>query len=105
MMAHAGKQLMEGKVDKFELTLRACPVDRMGPSFRAYLEHGRPMGGFAMAMLRGDLFTASVMADVENARNLHSTARWIDNYFPHDSYGSQEKVDDWMKKGGLKGKT
>ena len=87
-----------------ELIMEGCPVDYMKPGFSSYIDKGTKMGGFGMAMLAGDLFSSAIRADENNSVEFHRTARWIDMTFPPECYGTQKKVDDWMKKGGLRGR-
>ena len=78
------------------------PIEGLVPpntaeSLRAYIETGRPTGGFLKAVLSNDLFGAYARADVENVAALPALVRWVYNNAPRLCWGSEDRVEDWMK--------
>lgn len=66
-------------------------------SLLAYVRHGRPVGGFLMAVLEGRLFEAATKADTPNRAALGDIARAIVWHFPAAAFGSPERVIRWSK--------
>jgi hypothetical protein len=69
----------------------------------AYIETGRPTGGFLEAVLSNDLMAACDRADDGNRRNLPAYCGYLYNEAPIGCYGSPEAVKKWMAAGGLEG--
>lgn len=69
----------------------------------AYIETGRPTGGFLRAVLTNDLMMAVDRADDGNRRNLPAYVGYLYNEAPMACYGSPEKIKEWMEAGGLEG--
>lgn len=72
--------------------------DRMAEGLKAYIEIGRPTGGFLRAVLTNDLAEACVRADDENLANIPAYIAYLWNEAPAVCWGSKEKVDAWLKK-------
>jgi hypothetical protein len=68
---------------------------------RRYIEHGIPPGHFMTAVLSNDLMEALKRADNENINRLPDYGMWLYNCAPTECYGSPQKVEAWIKKGGL----
>jgi len=67
-------------------------------SLHRYAEHGIPTGDFLQAVLSNDLHESFVRADVGNAAVLPQIVRFCYNVLPSDSWGSREKVADWLRR-------
>ena len=68
-----------------------------------YGEKGIPPGDFLMAVL-SDNFSQSVFrADDRNRLILYEISIFIHNEIPDTSWGSVEKVQKWIARGGLEG--
>ena len=67
-------------------------------SIKAYMETGRPTGGFLYAVLTNDMTEALFRADIENREALYDIVSYIYNNIPGDAWGSPTKVEMWMKK-------
>jgi len=65
-------------------------------SLRAYVERGRPTGGFIHAVLCNDLMAAVSRADESSLANLGDICRYVYNRMPAASWGSPEKVTAWV---------
>lgn len=66
-----------------------------------YIEKGERPGGFLTAILQNDLMGSANRADERNARCLHNYAKFLFNYAPPACFGSTEKVEAWIERGGL----
>lgn len=69
----------------------------------AYIETGRPIGGFLNALLSNDLKETFARADDQNGRCIREWVQYLYAYAPRGCWGSQERVDAWQAQGGLKG--
>ena len=67
-------------------------------SLVAYGASGRRTGGFLEAMLQGDLYAAAGRADIFNQQRIFYIAQYIENHLPKESYGTPEKVAQWLKR-------
>lgn len=67
-------------------------------SLERYLNHGIKPGSFLMAVLQNDLAGACGRADNCNIRNIPNIVGYIYNHLPGSSWGSAEKVQDYLKK-------
>jgi len=81
-----------------------CFPEYMQASIAAYLLDGAPMGDYLMALFAGHQFEAASRADGSNFLLFAWQVKWIGQMAPMGSYGSDEKVGDWMKRGGLSDK-
>ena len=66
-------------------------------SLRAYIDAGRPTGGFLEAMLSNDLSRAVGNADSNNLNAIAAIVCWLYNEAPSDCWGSPERVGQWLK--------
>ena len=71
--------------------------DNMLAALHAYVEYGRPVGGFLTAVLANDLQKACGRADDTNIWNLPAFAAWVYNEAPSGCHGSREKVEAWIE--------
>lgn len=62
-----------------------------------YLHYGYLPGSFLEAIFANDLVIACGQADDENLRNIPAYAAFLYNDAPPQSWGSQKKVDAWIK--------
>ena len=61
-----------------------------------YLHQKRPPGDFLRAVLENDLRMAFHRADSENKKDLEQIVVWCLWELPSNSWGSPEKVADWL---------
>ena len=73
-------------------------------SMQAYIETGRPVGGFLTAVLSNNLTESFARADIYNQSAMRSYALFLYNEAPVSCWGDLEAVHDWIEKGGLNGK-
>ena len=79
--------------------------DYMVNSIKRYLRQGIKPGGFLYAVLTNDFVNAVYRADKTNLANLPAYAYWLQTMCPREAWGSVEKVEAWIKKGGLSADT
>ena len=65
-------------------------------SLKAYIETGRPSGGFLHAVLVNDLRGACARADRLNRHALYDIVYWLTNNAPSGCWGSESRVDEWL---------
>lgn len=70
--------------------------NNLGASFKHYIEHGIPPGGFLRAVLENDLREAFGRADQYNRECLFEIVGWLYNESPSTCWGSPEKVAAWL---------
>jgi hypothetical protein len=88
---------------KVEINYSQLP-DYMQESVREYIENGKPVGHFLTAVFSNDLAGAVTRADSTNLAALRDYVLFLYNEpVPRECKGSKEKVDAWMKAGGLQG--
>lgn len=75
----------------------------MREGITAYLEAGRPTGGFLTALLHGDHERAKAVADPENRRRWDAWMQFFLAHMPAKAFGTPAKVAAWRKMGGLSG--
>ena len=63
---------------------------------RRYMEHRIEPGHFLMAVLSNDLYGAVARADDTNQAALVDYVKWLCNYADSRSWGSRERVKDWL---------
>ena len=78
----------------------ALPESLRG-GLRAYIEEGRPTGSFLRAVLGNDLKESFSRADIDNKDRLFEIVSWLSSNAPDRCWGSYEKVDEWIAKGGM----
>lgn len=66
-------------------------------SIEYYLLHGLEPGSFLTSVICNDLFAAMGRADPINRKNIEYITYWFTSDAPYGSYGSKEKMQDWMK--------
>lgn len=104
MNAEAKTVLMvNGKVIDEEWAVAKCAYygvpDYMASGLFLYLVHHISPGGFLQAVLSNDFMGAVMQADVTNAACLEQWAQLLHWELPRDSFGSQENVRAWLRKG------
>jgi hypothetical protein len=77
--------------------------DILHDSLVAYIETGRPTGGFLEAVLSNDLMGAFKRADAQSCAYLEAVARWLYDKAPGDAWGDYKTVQKWIRKQGLEG--
>ena len=75
----------------------------MRAGVRRYLDHGVRPGRFLYCVLSNDFLTAYLAADETNQLALSDWAAFLTKWCPEESYGSREKVEAWIAKGGSNG--
>lgn len=66
-----------------------------------YVRRGTPPGGFLTAVLSNDLRGAAMMADDQNRHLLYEYVKYLHNNVPALCWGSPERVQEWIERGGL----
>ena len=69
-----------------------------------YLMHGIEPGGFLQAVICNKLVQSYHRADDNNKECMYDWADILYNVFPSDSWGNEEKFNEWIKDGGLIGR-
>lgn len=69
-----------------------------------YIEYGKPPVGFLRAALENDFRTAVLEADPINREWIFHWAQWLHWDVPSIAWGNREKVDQWIRDGGLQGR-
>jgi len=77
--------------------------EHMRAVMQRYMEGGLHPGGFLFAVLTNNLMEAFHRADDVNGARLEDYVRFLYWEAPIDSFGSAEKVQAWIKQGGLSG--
>lgn len=77
--------------------------EHMRDAFRLYIEKGIPPGSFTQAVLSNDLMGAMGRADHINRDRIFDTCAFLANYAPIGCFGAPERVQDWIRAGGLIG--
>ena len=67
-------------------------------SLKRYINHRIPTGGFLHAVLSNDLRESCARADWVNKHCIFDITSFCWNELPAISWGSYEKVDEWLKK-------
>lgn len=68
-----------------------------------YVERGREPGGFLFDVLSNDFQRAVTRADLCNLSMIRDWAVLL-TYLPPEAWGSEDRVRNWIAKGGLNGK-
>ena len=76
------------------------PALTMG-AINRYVNEGLPPGSFVTAVLCNDLFNAIGTADEDNIVALPEIVRYVYNELPGGAWGNLNKMNAWMKKGGV----
>jgi hypothetical protein len=69
-----------------------------------YISHGIMPGHFLTAVLSNDLKGAMTRADDTSRAALYSIVLFLWNQCPQGCWGSLQRVEDWVRSGGLIGK-
>lgn len=72
---------------------------RFFEALKRYTLHQLPTGSFLHAVLCNDLFRAMGRGDEEALRCLPDLCKMIWNALPIEAWGSEAKVDRWLKGG------
>lgn len=72
-------------------------------SLEAYVETGRPTGGFLAAVLENNLSEAFGRADEDNIAAMFHIVSYVYNEMPSASWGSMEKHLEWRRHRGREG--
>lgn len=64
----------------------------------AYINYGRPVGGFCEAVLCNDLREAFGRADEWNRAAMFEIVCWLYNFAPCGCWGSKKNYEAWMKR-------
>ena len=75
------------------------PAD-LRPGAQRYIEQGVAPGGFLSAVIGNDLALAMGRADSTNLERLRDIVSFWYNEAPGKCWGSREKMEAWMEKGG-----
>lgn len=82
--------------DSFEHYLN-IPRDFISPLW-LYFSHGIEPGSFGMGVLSNNFYSAAACAHPSlSVESLKQLANWILNNAPRNSYGSMDKVNNWIK--------
>lgn len=68
-------------------------------TFENYFNRGWEPGSFGMSVLCNDLVGAVSRADHINKRHLSEIVEWLVENAPRGSWGCEEAVREWLKKG------
>lgn len=79
-----------------EAEIRGMP-EYLLPGLRRYRDQRIPTGGFLRAVLENNLVEATRAADAENQRKLPEIVSWCYNNLPSVSWGSKERVKEWLE--------
>jgi hypothetical protein len=78
--------------------------DHMVQPMKDYIEYGWQPGSFLTFMLERNIYAAVWTADNINEGAIADWVKFIDWYVPIECQGSEEKVRDWVVRGGYRGK-
>jgi len=73
-------------------------------TLNAYVETGRPPGGFVFAVLTNDLMGAFACADPDNLDALGPITSYVYNRIPGIAWKTAERVNEWIEGGGARGR-
>ena len=83
-------------------TVNRVPEHMQAAALR-YMLHGLKPGQFLTALLYNDLLETFARADNTNHDAVHDWLKWLYNCCPGNSYGSAERVAEWIAHEGLDG--
>ena len=87
-----------------EIPYDTCPNPaQMSAGVERYIEDGCEPGGFLFALFSSDLFEAMARADTGNLSGIVAWWSWVRDNAPTGCYGSRDKVEKWVRAGGLRG--
>lgn len=73
------------------------PAQHMKEGIKGYIKNGWQPGSFLYALLTNNFTMVVATADHINKRLLVDWASWISMELPHNCWGSEEKVEAWIK--------
>lgn len=71
---------------------------RVVDTLALYVKHGCEPGGFLYAVLSNNLAEAVAHGDTGNLAALADITKFVYNEIPSEAWGSQNKVNAWLKK-------
>lgn len=71
--------------------------EHMRTGVKLYLEKGILPGSFLASVLENKLVESFAAADHINIENMYNWTKFLYNEMPFGSWGSKEKVDEWIK--------
>jgi hypothetical protein len=77
--------------------------DYMLGGIQRYVMQGVPPGNFLTAVLENNLKESVNRADAQNQEALVNWVIFLWNYVPAGCWGKPERVEQWIKDGGLAG--
>lgn len=89
--------------DQTEKAMAQLIPHYMCDAVRRYVDQGIPPGYFLTAVLENNLVEAYHRADDTNIDYMHNWVRFVYNNLPAGCWGSPEKVQNWIKSGGMDG--
>lgn len=85
----------------YEIAINRLPA-HMQEGTRNYVEKGIPPGGFLKSVLCNSLYRSFATADDINRARMADYAALLET-LPIGCWGSKERVEKWVKDGGLEG--
>ena len=85
-----------------EIDLALLP-NHLHEDVRAYIDLGRPTGGFLATVINGNFNEAAMRADPINRLRLDDIFTFFEKHAPTECHGSPAKRAAWIKRGGLQG--
>jgi len=71
---------------------------------RRYIEEGCPPGRFLQHVIKNKLVDSFGLADPTNKVRMHDICSFMYNQAPLPCWGNATRYNEWIKKGGLKGR-
>ena len=71
---------------------------------KEYIEKGTPPGNFLTAVIQNKLKESFIYADDINLHRMFDIVNFFYNEAPIGCWGSEKRMENWMKEGGLKGR-
>jgi hypothetical protein len=84
--------------DKTLAVSRAEGWADLGDNLACYLRDGTVPSGVLSAILANDLLNAVARADHTTMAHLRSIVQTLFTYVPREAWGSDQKVDDWLRR-------
>lgn len=81
---------------KYDVDYSKIP-EHMREGAELYVEKGLKPGDFLMAVLENKLVEAFAKADITNQLAMFEWAKFLHGEMPFGAWGSEEKVEAWMK--------
>jgi len=94
--------MSDDKTSNWEAGINIIPY-HMHDGVRRYIKDGIEPGDFLSLILKNDFVHAAGQADHINKYALLEWATFLYLYAPAPCWGSEQKMKEWMKHGGLKG--